>query len=103
MGRSQAELALVAILEAQQLFTVKIPSSGFSPQLCGRGNGHEEFLGTGPVHLLTNDLFDLSNDSEAEREVRVDAGRHLANQSGSEHELMADGFRFARVFSQCRD
>jgi hypothetical protein len=60
-------------------------------------------LSAGPVHLLSNDLLDFSDDPKAEREVRVDAGRHLANQTGSEHELMADGFRFARVFSQCRD
>jgi hypothetical protein len=60
-------------------------------------------LGAGPVHLLSNDLFDFPNDPEAEREVGVDAGGYLANQTGSEHEFMADGFRFARVFSQCGD
>jgi hypothetical protein len=60
-------------------------------------------LGAGPVHLLSNDLLDFSDDPKAEREVRVDAGRHLPNQTGSEHELMADCFRFARVFSQCGD
>lgn len=31
MGRPQAELALVTILEAHQFFAVKIPSAGFSP------------------------------------------------------------------------
>src|SRR5688572_22111106 len=103
MGRSQAELALVAILEADQFLAVEIPSAGFSPQLCGRGNGHEQFLGSSPVHLLTNDLFDLSNDPETEGEICVDTSRHLANQTGSEHKRMADGFRFARIFSQCRD
>ena len=93
----------MAILKAQQLFAVKTPPAGFLPQFCGGGNGHEEFLGAGLVHLLPNDLLYFSDDPEAEREVRVDAGCHLANQTGSEHELMTDGFRFARVFSQCRD
>src|SRR6185503_18652935 len=103
MSRPQAELALVAILEADQFFAVETPSAGFSPQLCGRRNRHEKLLGSGPVHLLTNDLFDLSNDPEAEREVCIDAGCHLANQAGAEHEPMADSFCLARVFSQCRD
>ena len=40
---------------------------------------------------------------ESEREVGVDAGCHFANQTGSEHERMADGFRFAGSFSQCGD
>ena len=93
----------MTILKAQQFFAVKIPSAGFLPQFCGGGNGHEEFLGAGPVHLLSNDLLYFSDDPEAEREVRVDTGCHLANQTGSEHKLMADGFCFARVFSQCRD
>src|SRR5262245_17730331 len=103
MSRAQAELALVAILEAEQFLAVEIPPAGFSPQFRRRGNGHKEFLGSSTIHFLTNDLFDLSNDPEAEREIRVDTGRHLANQTGSKHELMADGFRFTRVFSQSRD
>jgi hypothetical protein len=99
MGRSQTEIALMTIFKAQQFFAIEAPSAGFLPQFRGGGNGHKELLGASPVHFLTNDLFDFPNDSETEREIRVDAGGDFTNQTGSEHELMADGFRFARVFS----
>lgn len=58
-------------------------------------------MSAGPVHLLSNDLLDFSDDPKAEWKVGVDAGRDLANQTGSEHEFMTDGFRFSRIFSQC--
>ena len=73
MGRAQAEIALMTIFKAEQFFAVEIPSAGFSPQFCRRGDRHQEFLGAGPVHFLPNDLFDLSNDPEAQRKIRIDA------------------------------
>src|SRR6185295_16313736 len=99
MGWSQTEVAIMPILKAQQLFAVEVPPACFLPQFCRGGDGHEEFLSTGPVHLLSNDLLDLPNDPETEREVRVDAGRDLANETGSEHQRMTDGLRFAGIFS----
>src|SRR5688572_31046107 len=88
MGRSQAELALVAILEADQFLAVEIPSAGFSPQLCGRGNGHEQFLGSSPVHLFTNDLFDLSNDPETEGEICVDRSEEHTSELQSQSNIV---------------
>jgi hypothetical protein len=99
MGRPQTEIALVTILKAQQFFAVETPAAGFLPQLCGGNNWHKQFLRASPVHLFTDDLFDFPNDSEPEREICIDASGDFTNQTGSEHELMADSFRFARVFS----
>ncbi len=101
--RPEAEIALVPVLEPEQLLAIEVPASGFSPQLRRRGDGHEQFLRSRPIHLFANDAFDFTEHSQAQREIGVDSGRDLPDQAGAQHEAMADRFSLAWIFSQCGD
>ncbi len=103
MRRPQAEIALVPVFESEQFLAVEIPAAGFSPEFCGRGHGHQQFLRSGAVHFFANDVFNLAKDPQPEREIGVDACRDLSNHAGAQHEAMADRFSLARGFSQCGD
>ncbi len=98
MRGAQAEIPFVPVFEAQQLFPVEVPPAGFFPELCRRGHGHQEFLCSGAVHFVANDLFHLADDTQAEREIGIDAGRDLSNQTGAQHEPVADCFSLTGGF-----
>jgi hypothetical protein len=91
--RPEAEIALVAVLEAQQLRPERVPAQRFAPQLGGLHHRHQHFLGAGAVHFLAHDGLDLAQHAHAEREPRVQPGGQLADQAGPQHQLVADDFR----------
>ena len=70
---SQAEVALMAILEAQQFGAELVPSAGFHPQLGGNDARHEDFQGAGTIHLLAHDILDLAHGAQAQRHPGVHA------------------------------
>ena len=103
MGRPEAEVAFVPVLESEQLLAVVVPAPGFAPELGRGGDRHQDLLGSGAVHLLTDDALDLSNDPQAQREIRVDACRDFADHSGSQHQAVADDLRLAGIFTEGRN
>ena len=103
MGRADTEVALVAVLQAQQLGTEIAPASGLLPQLGGLHGGHQHLLGASRVHLLANDGLDLAQHAHADRQPRVETGREQANQAGPEHQPMADDLRLRRRFPHRRE
>ena len=98
MGRADAEIAFMAVLQTQQLGTEVAPASGLLPQLGGLDGGHQDLLGAGRVHLLANDGFDLSQHAHAERQPRVETGREQADQARPEHQPVADDLGLRRRF-----
>src|SRR5262249_59010168 len=103
VGRPEAEVAVVAVLQAKELAPVLLPAAALLPQL-GRDDGrHEDLLRAGPVHLLAHDRLEPTDGTEPEWEEIVDAARHLADHAGTEHEPVAHDLRVRGILAQSRD
>src|SRR6185369_6347220 len=99
--RSEAELVVLAVLDAEQLFAVLPPATRFLPEF-GRGHHrHKDLDRSGPVHLFADDSFDLADRFQPERQVIVDSGSDLSDHSGAEHQLMRNDFGISRSFLNC--
>ena len=98
VGRSQAEIALSPVLEAQKLLSVIIPSLGLHPGLGGKHRGHQKLYGSRPVHLVAHYVLDLSHAPEAEGQVVVYPGRELSYHARPHHEPVAHHLGVRRVF-----
>ena len=85
VSRAKAKVAFVPVLEANQFLAVVVPAAGFPPQFRGGGNRHQQLLGARPVHFFPDDLFHFADDPQTQWEIGIDAGGHLANQSGAKH------------------
>ncbi len=60
MGRADTELAVMAILQAQQLRSVLLPATGFLPKFGRLDGGHQDFQRACLVHFLANDGLGLA-------------------------------------------
>jgi len=65
----------------------------FLPQLRRLHDGHQDLLAVDRVHLLANDLRDLAQHLPSQRQIRVDAGGELADEPGTDGQLVADHLR----------
>ena len=93
MRRSEAEIPLVAVLEAQQLGAVLLPASGFLPEFGRLHGGHQHFDGAGAIHFLTYDHLDLAQNLQAQRHPVIKPRSQLLDQAGAQHQLVAGDFR----------
>src|SRR5262249_58104785 len=93
VGHAQAHVAAVAVLQAEHLVLDVVPASGLLPQLGRVEDGHGHLLPADPVHLLPDDDVHPIDHALAEREVDVDPGRQLPDQTGPDHEAVAHRFR----------
>ncbi len=98
--RTEAELALMAVAQAQQLRAVLLPASGFLPQLGGLHDRHQQLQRAGAVHLLAHDVLHLAQHAQPERQPGVEPGGELADQAGTQHELMAHDLGVGRRLLQ---
>ena len=92
--RADDEVALVPVLQSQQLRPVLLPTARFLPELGRLDGGHEHLERAGAVHLLADDLLDLAQRAQTERRPGVDAGGEAADEPRSQHELVADDLGF---------
>src|SRR5262249_31429036 len=65
--RAEAEVAVVAVLEAQQLLPVLLPAAALLPQLARDDGRHQDLLCTGAVHLVPDDRLEAPDGAQAER------------------------------------
>ncbi len=93
----------MTILEAEKLLPVVVPSGCFFPEFSRGCDRQQQFLRAGSVHLLSNDLLDFADHAETEWKIGIDAGCYLSDQSGTQHQSVADGFRFAGIVPQRGD
>jgi len=100
---SEAEISLVAILESHELLPINLPPSALPPKFGRRGNGQQELLGAGPVHLLSNNPFDLPDDPQTQWQVVVDPSAHLTDHSGADQEFVTNNLSVGRVLFQRGD
>ena len=98
--RPEAEVPLVPVLEPEELLAIEVPAPGLLPELRRRGDRHEDLLRPRLVQLFADDAFDLPNDTQAQREVRVDAGGDLADHAGAQHQPVADDLRFPWILPE---
>jgi hypothetical protein len=72
VGGAQAEDALVAVGDADELGPPLLGAAAFAPQFLGVQGGQQEFLGAQGVHLLAHDRGDLAQHAPTQRQVGVD-------------------------------
>ena len=96
VGGPEHEVALVAILQAQQLRAEFLPATRFLPELGRLDRRHQQLQRSGAVHLLADDGFDLAQRAQPERQPAVDPGRDAANHAGAQHQLVADDISLGR-------
>ena len=102
IGRPVQHLAIMAVGDAQHLLAVIIIAPALAPQI-GRLDGrHQELDSAGPVLLLADDLLDLVEDFQTERQPGVDARRLLLDHAGTQHQLVRHDLRVGGGFFQNR-
>ena len=87
------EVALVPILEAQQLRPVLAPAARLLPQLRRLHHRHHQLERAGAVHLLADDALDLLQHPQAQRQPAVQPRRQAPDEPGAQHQLVADDLR----------
>jgi hypothetical protein len=92
VGRTQHKGSLIPIHEPKEFFAVQIQSSTFSPEICWLNEGKLDLKGTGAVHLLPQDSFNLTYRAEPRGEEVVDSRSYLPDHTCSEKEAVAGGF-----------
>ena len=65
--------------------------------------GHEHFDGAGPVHFLADDLLDLAQRAQAERQKSINAAGQLADEAGAQQQFVRNNFRVSRGFAERRN
>ena len=103
MRGAKAVIAVVAVLEAQQLLAVVLPAAGLFPEVAGDDHGHEQLGEPGGVHFLAHHALHVFQGLQAQRQVDVHAGGELADHAGAQQQLVADHFRFGRGFLERGD
>ncbi len=103
VGRAEAELALVPVLDLEHLRAEQRPAASLLPQFGGLHRRHQQFVGAGAVHLLADDALDLAQHAQAQRHPGVEARAEAADQTGAEHQLVRDQFGFVGRFLERGD
>ena len=86
VGHREDHVAIVAVLEPDQLRPDLEVAPALLPHLGGVDDRHLHLLGADPVLLLADDLFDAFVGSEPERQQRVDPRPELADVAGPEQQ-----------------
>src|SRR4029077_16533618 len=100
--RAEAEVAVVAVLQPQQLAAVLLPAAALDPQLRGNHRGHEDLLRARAVHLLAHDALEAPDGAEPEGQEGVDAARHLADHARTDEEAVSHDLGVRGVLTQRR-
>ena len=60
--------------------------------------GHEHFDRPRAVHFLADEILDLAQHAQAERQERVEAAGELAHEASAKEQLVREDFRVGRGF-----
>ena len=103
MRRAEAEVRVLAVLHAQQFPAVQLPAAALFPQLLRLHGWHQQLLAAVAIQLFADDLLDLADAAQQQRQVVVDAGGDLLQHAGAHHQLLADDIGVARRFAERKD
>ena len=98
MRRAKAEVTVMPVLESAQLRPEDFPAARVLPQLRRLHHRHRDFQPAGAVHFLAHHVLHFPQDPQSQRQPVVEARRQLADQAGSDHQLMADDLRVGGGF-----
>ena len=91
------ELSVLTVADPQHLRAISVVTAGRLPIIGGLERRHQQLLRTCAVLFLPNDLFDLLEDPESEREPRVNPRSRLPHQACPQHQLVADDLSVCRA------
>jgi hypothetical protein len=97
VGWAEQQFALVPVGDAQHFRAVGIVAAAFAPQVGQLQRRHQQFDGAGTVLLLANDLLDLLQHAQAQRQPGIDARRFLPHHAGAQHQPMRHDLRLFRI------
>ncbi len=98
VGGAKAEIALMAVTDFQHLRAEYRPAPGFLPQFRRLHRRHQEFDGASAVHFLAHHSFDPAQYFQAQWHPGVESGTQTFDESGAQHEFVADEFGLGRGF-----
>src|SRR5262249_4757207 len=91
-------LALMTVGDAQHLLAVILVAAALLPEIGGLDRRHQDLFRPRAGLLLADDLLDLLQDAQAERQPGIDAGARLPDHAGAQHEAVRDDLRLAGIF-----
>ncbi len=100
MGRGQQVVGLVAVLQTEDVVAVFLPAVGGLIRLARQQSGEVDFLGVDGRHLLADDVLDLVQDIEAQRQPGPDARSGLAQVAGALQQLVRHDVGIGGVLAQ---
>ncbi len=90
VGRTVQHVALVAVLDAQHLLAIVLVAPALAPQVGRLDCGHQQLDRAGAVLFLADDLLDLAEHPQPQRQEGIDAGCLLPHHSGAQHQAMGN-------------
>jgi hypothetical protein len=100
MGGGQQHVRALAILKTEQVRAVLRPAAGGLVRFAREEGREVDLLSAAGIHLFTDDVLDLGEHAQAEREPRVDSGGGAADVAGADEEAMGGNLGIGRVFAQ---
>ncbi len=101
-GRCEQHVTAMAVFDPQHFFAVIVIATAFAPQV-GRLDGWHLHRDVASTHLFfVDDVFDLAQHLEAERQPGIDPGGRLLDHPGTQHQPVADDLGLGRVFLEDR-
>ena len=100
MGRRQQVIGLMAVLQAEDVVAVFLPAVGGLIRLAWQQAGEVHFLGVDGGHFLADDVLDLVQHVQPQRQPGPDAGGRLAQVAGTLQQLVGYHIGVGGVFAQ---
>ncbi len=97
VGRPVKQFALVPVGDAQHLRAVGIVAAAFAPEVGELQCRHQHFQGAGAVLFLANDLLDLLQHPQTQRQPGIDARRLLPDHARAQHQPMRHDLGLFRI------
>ena len=103
VGGAEQVVVALAVLQPEDAVAVLGPASARLVGLARQQCREQQLLGADRVHLVADDLLDLAQHPEAQREPGVDAGSGPADVAGADEETMARDLGVRRIIAQGAD
>src|SRR5208282_3577042 len=104
LGRgAENPFTIATVLQFEQHVAGGFVTAALLPDFRRLERGHEHFERAGTVHFLTDDLLDLAQGAQTERQKGINAAGELADQPGAEQEFVRKNFRVSRSFAEGRN
>ena len=100
VGGAVEHVAVLPVANAQHFGPVSVVAPAFAPQIGGLQGRHQHWNVTGANLLFVNDIFDFTQNLEAQRQPGIDAGRVLLDHPCTQHHPVTDNLRLGRIFAQ---